>query len=331
MHFSKLAIFVSRRLDVDSYIVENPYYIPVECGSIFKADTPRASIQQDSKGDNISSKRSSFCEFTVQYWGWKNFDFDFYGLCHYRRYLALKKKNFKKNCQNVVVEPFLDEETVKKYGLDDPKLIEYLTARYPIIVNEEANVTQIPTPSGFQNTVYEHWAAHHKVFLEQESLDLLVEYIKELKPEYLSSATKYLKGSHHRGYNCFLMRKDLFKEMCGFQFSLLFALEADPWIIQTSKEFPRTLGYLGEILYGIFIFHCKNTKKLPIKELPLIYFEYTSGLPKNTVKRVAIKTLIELKVKGEKLGFFLFPKNSWSRNFLKSIYYYCLKSFGLVR
>ena len=79
-----IKICVSCRIDLDSETVRNPLYLPVRCGA---ACDPRrdTGIQGDDTGENISDRRMTFNEFTVQYWAWKNLTADYYGLCHYRR------------------------------------------------------------------------------------------------------------------------------------------------------------------------------------------------------------------------------------------------------
>ena len=47
----------------------------------------------DNTGDNISRKNKYYCELTGLYWGWKNMDVEYLGLCHYRRYLDFGKKS----------------------------------------------------------------------------------------------------------------------------------------------------------------------------------------------------------------------------------------------
>ena len=64
-------------------VVDNPLYVPVRCGAALDENDKGNAIMGDNTGDNISEKRISFCEYTVQYWAWKNYDADYYGLCHY--------------------------------------------------------------------------------------------------------------------------------------------------------------------------------------------------------------------------------------------------------
>ena len=61
---SDIKLFVSHRIDIDSEMIDNPLYIPVRCGAVY--DDKDSDIQGDNTGDNISSRRMSFCEFTVQ-------------------------------------------------------------------------------------------------------------------------------------------------------------------------------------------------------------------------------------------------------------------------
>ncbi|MDR0643885.1 MAG: DUF4422 domain-containing protein, partial [Treponema sp.] len=83
---SDIKIFVSHRIDKDSETINNPLFYPVRCGAVFDEREDKPNIPGDDTGDNISEKRLSYCELTVQYWAWKNVEADYYGLCHYRRY-----------------------------------------------------------------------------------------------------------------------------------------------------------------------------------------------------------------------------------------------------
>lgn len=67
----KIAIFVSHRIDLKSMVIDNPLYVPVRCGAALDENDEGNVIMGDNTGDNISEKRISFCEYTVQYWAWK--------------------------------------------------------------------------------------------------------------------------------------------------------------------------------------------------------------------------------------------------------------------
>ena len=88
-----IKIFVSHRIDLDSETIDNPLYIPVRCGAVYD-ERENVTMLGDDTGDNISEKRNSFCELTVLYWAWKNVKADYYGLCHYRRYLSFSSVNY---------------------------------------------------------------------------------------------------------------------------------------------------------------------------------------------------------------------------------------------
>lgn len=320
---SNIQIFVSSRIDVNSIRISNKIYVPVLCGAIYNNGDLR-EIERDDIGDNISSKRNSYCEFTVQYWAWKNEVADYYGLCHYRRYLTFSDKRFPTNLLNVIAESFLNKKSIKKYDLLNEIKMKKIIKSYDAVVNEAADVRFIPTPQGIKQTVFEHWAAHDGVFLDKRVLLILLEKIKELFPEYYESARSYLSGNMHRGYNCYVMKRVLFFQMCEFQFGILFALEKELERNTYINKLERTLGYLGEIMYGIFIYHLQHTKRYKIKEVQLVYFEQTAEAG-NGFYHFWQETLIWLKLHFENVGYVLLPKASKRRDFIKKIYFSLVK------
>ena len=81
---------------------------------ILTSDNP--PMAGDDTKDNISEKRLSFNEFTVQYWAWKNYESDYYGLCHYHRYYSFADKRYKEPRFNIVETGRL-KDTCSKYSL----------------------------------------------------------------------------------------------------------------------------------------------------------------------------------------------------------------------
>lgn len=314
-----IKIFVSRRFGIRSTYIENPLYVPVQCGAVLD-DESNYFVQGDDTGDNISYRRNSFCEFTVQYWAWKNCQADYYGLCHYRRFLTFSPQHFKANMQGQIQEPFLDLQAIKKYELLNSEYMESVIEANDVIVNPAADVTSIPTPNGCQKTVYDHWAGHDQVFLDKRVLPIFTEVIQRLFPQYYEAATEYLHGKWHRGYNCYVMRRDLFQNMCEFQFGVMFEMEKILANTTYTKGLERTIGYLGEIMYGIYIYYLQKQHTYRIKEVQLVYFEQTE-IPDSRLLYYMQKALCWMKIHFEDIGYILLPKASKRRNFIKKIYF----------
>lgn len=265
-----IKIFVSHRIDLNSELIPNPLYIPVRCGAVFDSENPRGLLGDDT-GDNISEKRSTFCEFTVQYWAWKNMEADYYGLCHYRRYLLFTQKRFRMNPHNMVQIRGLLPWDIRRFELLNARQMENTISNYDVVIPEAAPVCKIPTPKGKRETVRQLWDAHDGVFFEKESIDLMFRLIDELAPEYSHSAVEYFSGKFHRGYNCYVMRKELFERLCSFQFPILFELERRLDMSEYDAGKKRTPGYIGEMLYGIFLHHLITRENWRIKEVQMLF------------------------------------------------------------
>ena len=104
-------------MDLDSAVIGNRIFENYKCN----AGSARCFLKMngDDTGDNISDLAKYFSELSVQYWAWKNVDADYYGLCHYRRYLSFSDKRYKNTVFNMVRELKLTPHEKKKYHLDD--------------------------------------------------------------------------------------------------------------------------------------------------------------------------------------------------------------------
>ena len=267
-----IKIFVSHRIDMDSCTVDNPLYVNVRCGAVY--DTKKSvSALGDDTGDNISEKRIRFNEFTVQYWAWKNVEAEYYGLCHYRRYLSFTDRRFQTNEQGFVALPRLDKNTAAAFGLLDTAAMQKMITQYDMIIAEPPLVSECVSPIPHGDTVRELWEASK--LIEISAIDLMMDLIGELMPQYSRSAEDYMAGKLHRGYNCYIMKRELFGQLCNFQFTILFELENRLDMSGYSGNMCRTPAYIGEILYGIFLHHLILQGNIRIKEVQLLYFQDT--------------------------------------------------------
>lgn len=314
-----IKIFVSHRIDINSELIDNPIYAPVRCGAVFDNKNPM-NVAGDDTGDNISDKRMSFCEFTVQYWAWKNVKADFYGLCHYRRYLSFAERRFKTDEYNMVYRPDLTPGAKLRFGFLDTAEMARKISAYDIVTSEYAPVQNIPTPRGKQATVGELWEAHDGVFFEKSSIDLMFRLIDEMAPEYSRSAREYFAGDQHRGFNCYVMRKELFDRLCEFQFPIMFEIERRLDTTGYTQTMMRTPAFIGEMLYGIFVYHVTNYENWRVMERQLVFFRDTSRIQNgmDLVKR-CVWTHVDRGLRA--IVDPIMPKGSKRREILKNIYY----------
>lgn len=272
----KVKIFVSHRIDLNSVVVENEVYQPVRCGACFDPDYS-GGIPGDNTGDNISEFRSRLGEFTVQYWAWKNAEADYYGLCHYRRYLSFAEKKYPTDEKQQVVEGFLDETTIEKYGLNNPAYIEKLVSDYDAVVGEYAEINGMFTPRGPQETIYEHFCAYDGYLVNKEDVDLFLDTVDTLYPKMGKYTREYFAGKKFRGFNCFILKKELFIQLCDIEISVMEAIRETGKInfdYRTDIQ-SRTYGFFTEWIYGSFLYYLEKNTDVKIKEMQLVYFENT--------------------------------------------------------
>ncbi len=265
-----IKIFVSHRIDLDSETINNPLFIPVRCGAVYDKRTDVEMLGDDT-GDNISEKRQSFCELTVQYWAWKNIQADYYGLCHYRRYLNFSESNYSTDEYGNVCDDFITLDSIKKYCLYEHS-IQKVIQGYDIIVSKKTAVDMFPEHFHSVGEQYKQTS-----YLHGEDLNTVLDVIVELYPEYEKSVMQYLSGTKTSFCNLFIMKKEIFFEYSEWLFNILFEVEKRIDTTNYTIEGYRTPGHLGERLLNIFIlFQESKNPNIKIKELQTVFFSNTA-------------------------------------------------------
>lgn len=309
-----VSIFVSHRTDLRAVTVNNEIYRNMLCGAAYYSG--ERYIEGDDTQDNISEKKPNLSELTVQYWAWKNCTSDYIGLCHYRRFLSFNEsKHFRCNRRNYVDELFLNDKTMKRYGLNDPEHIAAVTEGYDAITNIPFDVRGVITPMGYVNNVYELWYAHTIQFIDKRALEILADIVRDVEPEYSPALEEYFEGTQQRGYNCFVLKRELFCEMCRFQFSVIDELNRRISPDSYEERFMRTPGYIAEILYGVFSLHIVK-KGYKMKELQLVFFAHAE-VPEKTVRGFCRRRGYQIV----ELGNAILPIGTKRREFVKKIYF----------
>lgn len=255
----------------------NSLLVPVQVNSANAS--MRMDMHHDDEGDNISLKNPQYCELTAQYWEWKNVDADYYGLCHYRRFICFEDVKEKKNIRSQYESWSINDFTLKKYGLEDEEKMRRIIEDSDVVTGPLQDVKKLFTPHGNQRTAYLHWTAHDRALINVKDFETMLNILSDVNPELGADAREYLAGDKFGGFNCFVMRKDLFDEMCRIEFEVLSRLEKTVDDRNYCQQLSRIYGFMGEIISSSYFYHLEKSGKYRVKHLPLVYFENTDQTP----------------------------------------------------
>lgn len=267
-----IKIFVSHRIDKESMTIKNPIYVPVKCGAVFD-DKQNTDIIGDNTGVNISDKRMSFCELTVLYWAWKNQKADYYGLCHYRRYLSFSDDisclSNTEHDQGCISVSNLSDEIVKKYHLNERDMRSKIE-NYDAIFIKPIDLKKLNIKSNYEAML--NSPDYHNI----EDVDKMLNIIKRKYPKMYSIAYDYMYKEHTSFlYNCFIMKSNIFNNFCSWLFDILFELEKEIDMSRYSLQQYRALGTIGERLLGIYELYLRKQKKYKLGYNDLLFIQDT--------------------------------------------------------
>lgn len=229
-----IKIFVSHRIDQDSETIDNPLYIPVRCGAVYD-ERENVTMLGDDTGDNISEKRNSYCELTVQYWAWKNVKADYYGFCRNDCCFSLSYPLFSSHSFDIAL---LKNETIdqKRYA----NVLEYVLSDF-----------------------------YH---FDELVITSVLDAIKYTYPDVLPFANKYLKSTTVQTCGMYIASKEVFNQFCQFQFTILDALGRTIDMTNASSERKQLSVYLSTHLLAIFANYMEQTKNLHVEQLEIVTF-----------------------------------------------------------
>lgn len=271
-------------------IPDGMFYVPMHSGRAKfiedNAQNPKSFVYQwmlehtvgDDTGDNISKRNENYCEWDILYWAWKNYDKldnpDYIGLMHYRRhfifnedYYNSKNKNLLERTYGISYEDFIDKIYQERVGLNDFSIEKYCSL-YDVVTSLDSDFSLIGSNSLRADYEQNIEGVYVKDF------DLMIETIKKLYPDYISSLEKHINGSSKMCYGIFLMKKNIFFRYCKFVFDILFDLDSKLNFDKYSLNGKRTLGYLAEILFSVFIWKLEEENICKIKKLPVSQINY---------------------------------------------------------
>ena len=239
-------------------------YIPVHVGaSQSKVDL---GYEKDNSGDNISELNPYFCELTGLYWAWKNLDYDYLGLAHYRRHFAIKNNTYNEN--QLISDVVLNSEQ-----------LDTLLEKSDVIVPKKRKY--------YIETLYSHYA--HT--LDGAHLDKTRDIIEEIFPTYLGDYDKVMKKRSGYMFNMFIMKKNYIDSYLNWLFLILNKLYEEIDLTNMTSFEARLFGRVSEILFNVWLEH----NKVIVKEIPFIYFDKINKYEK-------VKSFLLAKFFGKKYG-----------------------------
>lgn len=250
-----------------SYLPENALLSSIQVGAALSEKKFEADYYDDARKENISEKNKMYCELTAQYWAYKNITADYYGFFHYRRYLAFKdiypvdcQGNLLKKARHPYEEIPSIKDNLEQFGLDENRM-RTVIEQYDIItvLRERMNVS-----------VYRQYCQFHK----KQDIDLLIDIVKELHPEYTAAMQWYLDSKKLYFMNMYIMKKQYFDEYAEFAFSVLEEFEKRMCVEEYSEAELRVIGFLAERLFGIY-YTKKRREAVKCCELMYLIFDDT--------------------------------------------------------
>ena len=227
-------------------------YLPIKVGKF--SNTSISGYISDNTGDNISKKNNVYCELTALYWGWKNFDSEITGLCHYRRYFVSTLKTFKDYKTKIITED---------------KIIKLLNKKK--IILPRYGYRNLNQPKLYFNKPDE---------VQDYHLLIIDKIIRREYKSYIKFWEKFAYGNKVFWGNMFITKMKYYKEYCEWVFPLLF--EVEKIYIENNRLEPRIMGFVSELL--LCVWACKRFRKKDIINLPVINTEEKER--KKTLKRI---------------------------------------------
>lgn len=273
MHKKHSAIHIAVACHKPSRLPRNACLVPVQVNAARAAN--KMDMARDDDGINISLKNPEYCELTAQYWEWKNVEADYYGLCHYRRFLCFAApENARYNERGQIEAEAIDDDNLSRFALEDEALTREVVEAYDVVTGPQQLVSGLFTPRGNQVSAYRHWTAHHRALIMTEDLEKMLDVLDDVAPAVGRDTREYLNGRYFSGFNCFVMKKELFGQLCEIEFQVLAQLEQLVDLSHYCTQVSRIYGFMGEIISSGFMYHLeKNGYR--VKHVPLVYFNVT--------------------------------------------------------
>ncbi len=265
-------------------IIKSDIITPIQTGCANAPELFKGMLRDDD-GENISDKNDRYNELSAQYWVWKNYkkigNPDYVGFMHYRRHfifddwIGIENHTWLPG-SSVYFVPFIHNKYLQH--ISDKSIVDCIKNTDCIVI-KQYDVKNL----GVQTCRDQYLNLEGQ---RPEWFDIFVKTALKLYPEYKDEIKIIKDGSMQYLCNMFVMKRDLFNEYSEFCFKILDAVDKQIDSSNLNTKESRFLGYFGEFLLSIFVFHLYKHKKVCIKELNAAYIRDESITWKKRLKCV---------------------------------------------
>ena len=226
----------------------------------------------DDTEDNISYLNREFCETSALYWAWRHLEqlqcCEYIGFMQYRRHFIFNSFVFQNHRKDTEKEAYgcihVRIRSVEKYvnsiGLTEEKIIGCIEDNPEGVLPIAGNLAECGVSSLWDDYVQRIPGVH---------LDDLCAMVDVMKKEDITKGhllEDYLNQTLKLMYQMFILPREEYIKYCGFLFKWLFNVRSHIDTRLYSPNGRRTIGYLAEILYGLYFLKIsqKNFKNLGI-------------------------------------------------------------------
>lgn len=268
----KICLYVAHHKDVK--IPKAPYLIPIR--------------SDRTDGKNIATKEN-YCELRAQYWVWKNTtlsDDDYVGFFHYRRYLDFSRGK--------ALPLPLRKRPLPYRIVRWPQAEQYTSEHVADCIQDFDVIAPFWEYTGI--SVWQRYSQSERQ--HNGDLQLIYRILQEKYPQFIPAADTYRSGKGEYYGNMFLMRWPLFRDYCNWLFEILEEFDR-----RAIFPLPRTNGFLGERLFGVYFTWLQEQPGVRAGELPRLHFSAYDDSEHTFMKDRVIN--------------FLLPPGSWWRNIVR--------------
>lgn len=303
-----IKIFVTYKENYER--IENNIIFPIQTGRKISDEIFEGMIGDDT-GDNISNENDKYSELSAQYWIWKNYDKignpDYIGHMQYRRHFifnenakfSIETPKSQLNGFSVKFIEKLEENYINNIGLDE-NTIKNTCIDTDIIVVKKSNMNALNCKNAKEDFLNNVPGAR------ETDYNNLIHILLEKHPEYKAIVRQFEDEPYRHFYHMFIMKKDIFFEYNNFIFPILKEIDTKIDYSCRGTRGKRVLGYLGEMLFCMFIFK-KANEKYKIKEY------YSTVILKNTKRKDSICKNFKLEKNFENCIYYDISNTSFNK------------------